>query len=181
MRNVDSSGGQAMPDVVIGMGLQRAYLHVSGSCYVGEHAEVLKVRIKEFLKTLPSQTVVMFTKEIHAASDTFFRRGKTHSVVGSDDIEILEVFKSFAKVMINVTRPDAFFKTPLESELHKRKPRKVTLIGVETHSNILFTASGLRSRDYEVVVPEALVWSADDYMHIAGINILSNVLSVDVE
>lgn len=169
-----------MDNVLIGLSLQRAYFHPDGSYYMGEKAEVLKPRILEYLKEKKSSCDIIFTREVHSPSDKFYRNSKSHSLVGSADVEIMEMFKPFPKLMVNVTRADAFFMTPLESELHKRKPRSVTLIGVETHNNVLFTAEHLRNLDYDVTVPEALVNSYHEFIHVAAINILCNGLSVSV-
>ena len=65
--------------------------------------------------------------------------------------------------------------------LNKIKPRRVYVIGVETHTNVLFTAEELRNRGYDVKVFEALVMSDDDYLHALGITLLSNTLSVRIE
>lgn len=168
-----------MNQVIIGMGLQRAYLHNAGSKYIGEEAEILKVRVKDFLEN--KSCPIFYTREIHCIKDTFFRCDKSNSIVGSLDIEIVEMLKPFSKLMLNTSRYNAFYRTPLESELKKVGPDQVVLIGVETHSNILFTAEELRNRGYDVLVIEALTQSRDAYMHASGINILSNTLSVDIE
>ena len=169
-------------DVVIACGLQKAYLDKKGIKYLGEEVEVVKIRLLEYFKHLNKKnTVVFFTREIHQTNDTFYINNKSHSVVGTKDIEIPEVFKPYVKFIINTSRPNAFYKTPLESELNKIKPDKVFLVGFETHTNILFTAEELRNRNYSVVVFEPLLMSEDEYMHSIGINILSNVLSVDFD
>lgn len=168
-------------NILIAMGLQRAYFHPQGTRYLGERSDILKIRLDEYLKKVPHDTVIYFTREIHQTNDVFFRNSRSYALVGTPDIEILEPFKQYPKFIVNTTRYSAFYMTPLESELKKIGAKMVTIVGVETHTNVLFTAEELRNRDYEVIVPEALVISEDDYMHAAGINLLSNVLSVNVE
>lgn len=168
-------------NIIIGVGLQRAYMHKRGTKYLGETAEILKVRLLDFFKRSKSGSVIFLTREIHQTNDTFFKRDRSHSVVGSPDVEIPEVFKAFPNFIVNTNRYSAFYKTALEAELRKKKPEKITLVGVETQGGVLFTAEELRNRGYDVTVPEALIASSDPYLHAAGINILSNVLSVDVE
>jgi nicotinamidase-related amidase len=168
-------------NVVIACGMQRAYFHESGNFYLKEKAEVLKVRLIEYFKSLNrNDTIIFFTKEIHQTNDSFYRETKTYGIVGSQDIEIPEVFKPYSNFIVNVNRYNAFYKTALESELIKIKPAKVFVVGVETHTNVLFTAEELRNRDYDVTVYEALVASEDDFMHEAGINLMSNTISVMV-
>lgn len=168
-------------DVVIGMSLQKSYLNKDGAQYIGESAEDLKIRLKEYFSLIDNKYTVFFTREIHQTSDSFYRGTRSHAIVGSSDVEILESFKPYPKFMINTSRYSSFYMTPLESELRKTEAKRVYLVGVETHTNILFTAEELRNRGYEVTVYEPLVTSHDSYMHAAGINLLSNVLSVDVE
>lgn len=170
-----------MPDVVLGMSLQRSYFHSTGSVYLGEKADVLRVRIESYFKSTSRENVIFFTREIHQSNDTFFKKRRTHSVVGSDDIDFMECFKVFPKFVVNVNRYNAFYGTPLEAELSKIRPRRVYLVGVETPTNILYTAGALRERGYEVTIYEPLVTAEDDYMHTAAINMLSSMLSVDVE
>ena len=168
-------------NVIIVCGAQKAYFHEKGSRYMGEKSEILKIRIIEYLKDLDRESnVVFFTREVHQVNDRFFQNSKTYGVVGSPDIEVPEVFKPYVKFIINTSRYSSFYMTPLESELSKIKPQKVFLIGVETHTTVLFTAEELRNRDYSVVSYEALLSSEEDFMHNLGINILCNTLSVDI-
>jgi nicotinamidase-related amidase len=170
-----------MDSIVLALSLQRSYFNPDGTRYLGERADILKIRLLDFFNSLPSDKVVYFTREIHQTNDSFYQSIKSHALVGSPDVEIVEAFKRFPKFMVNTTRYSAFYMTPLDSELRKYAPKTVILVGVETHTNILFTAEELRNRGYEVIVPEALVAAEDDYMHAAGINIMSNALSVQVD
>jgi len=163
------------------MGLQQSYLHNTGGRYLGERGEVLKARLKEWLNNLDkSSNILYFVREIHGQEDAFYRTGITHSLVGSGDIEVMEHFKSHMKLVVNATRYSALHKTMLESELSKIKPPKITLIGVETHTFVMFTAADLRYRGYEVEVIEPLVAAEDDYMHGVGLTVMANTLGVNV-
>jgi len=168
-------------DVVIGLSLQKSYFSKDGAQYIGESAETLKIRLKEYFQLIDNKHLIYFTREIHQTSDSFYRGTRSHSIVGSSDIEIVESFKPYPKFMINTSRYNALYMSPLESELKETGAKRVYLVGVETHTNVLFTAEELRNRGYEVTVYEPLVASQDSYMHAAGINLLSNVLSVEVE
>ena len=169
-----------MSDAVIGLSLQKSYLSKAGAQYIGDQAEALKVRLKEFFKTVDKKNTIYFTREIHNTNDIFYRNSRSHAIVGSSDIEIIETLKPYSKFMINTSRFNALYMTPLESELKKAGFKRIYLVGVETHTNVLFTAEELRNRGYEVIVYEPLVASQDSYMHAAGINVMSNTLSVEV-
>jgi len=168
-------------DVVVACGLQKAYFGRDGTRYLGDKADVLKVRLESFLKEeFARGSVVFVAREVHQPNDLFYRSMKTHSLVGSQDIEIPEAFKPYVKFIVNTTRPSAFFSTPLDSEIHKVKPDKISVVGVETHMAVLFTTEELRNRGYEVVIHEALTTSEDDYLHSLGINLIANSLSATV-
>jgi nicotinamidase-related amidase len=170
-----------MPNLILACCLQKAYLSAEGSRYFGDKTETLKVRIKNYFdKQKGPNDIIYLIREIHEEGDDFFQSTKSHSLVGSKDIEIPEMFKPYFNFIVNTSRFNAFYKTPLESEIHKIKPDKVILIGLETHTIILFTAEELRNRGYNVSVIEPLILSEDDYLHATGITLLRNVLSVNV-
>jgi len=171
-----------MKNAVIVCGLQRAYFHSKGVQYLGERAEILKVRLLAYFKNLNTKDHVVFClREVHQSNDAFFQGTKSYALVGTEDIELMEMFKPFIKFTVNTCRYSGFHKTALESELQKVRPQKVFVVGVQTHTNILFTCEELRNRDYDVTVYEPLTTAEDDFLHATGVNMLSNALAVHVE
>lgn len=169
-------------DIVVACGIQQSYFGKKGSRYLGDKADVLKIRMESFLAQEKARGSLVFAaREVHQPNDQFYSSMKSHSLVGTTDIEIPEVFKPYIKFIVNTTRPSAFFSTPLESEVHKARPEKVHIVGVETHMAVLFTAEEFRNRGYQVVVHEAMTASEDDYLHALGINLLANSLSAVVQ
>jgi len=168
-------------DIVLGLSLQKSYFSCGRLQYIGEEGEVLLIRLKEYFEQIKGKYGIYFTREIHQINNTFFREVPSHSLAGTQDIEIVDSLKKYPMCMINTYRYNAFYLTELDREIRKLGARRIYLVGVETHTNILFTAEELRNREYEVTVLEPLVVSQDAYMHAAGINLLSNILSVDVE
>lgn len=168
-------------NLILCCGLQKAYLSPKGSKTLGEKAFILDVRLKSYFKALDlQQNTVYMIREVRQPDDTFFVNQKTGFLVGSDDIEVPEFYKAYYKFVYNTIRYNALYKTPLESEIYKLKPEKIILVGVETHSIILFTAEELRNRGYQVSVIEPLVTSKDDYLHAVGINLLRNTLNCNI-
>jgi nicotinamidase-related amidase len=168
-------------NLVIGCGLQKSYFNPKGSRYLGEKADILDVRLKSYFKSLNlSEIMVYILREVHQPNDSFFSNKKSGSLIGSEDIEIPEFYKSYCKFVYNIIRYNAFYKTPLDSEVYKLKPEKVYIVGVETHSTVLFTAEEFRNREYNVTVIEPLVTSKEDYLHAVGITLLKNFLTVDI-
>jgi nicotinamidase-related amidase len=169
-------------NLIICCGLQKSYIHPEGSRYLGEQANILDIRLKSYFKTLNlKENIVYILREVHQPDDTFFSNKKSGSLIGSEDIEIPEFYKAYSKFVYNVIRYNAFYKTPLDSEVYKLKPTKVYIVGVETQSTVLFTAEEFRNREYDVTVIEPLVTSKDDYLHAIGITLLKNFLNVNIQ
>ena len=53
--------------------------------------------------------------------------------------------------------PSAFFDTDLDATLRELQVRRLTLVGLETHTSILFTAADAVARGFQVVVPDPCV------------------------
>jgi nicotinamidase-related amidase len=53
--------------------------------------------------------------------------------------------------------PSAFFDTDLGETLKDLKIRRVTLVGLETHTSVLLTAADAVARGFQVVVPDPCV------------------------
>jgi nicotinamidase-related amidase len=165
--------------IVLVMNAQNSFLKSSGSVYIGQKAEVLKIRMKDYLSSFSGKKY--FCKEIHSISDNFFLGEKTHSVPSTPDVEIIDELKPFVNFVVEKYRYDAFYKTPLEAYLNVEKPDVVYIIGVETHTSVMFTAEELRNRGQNVRVVEPLLMSRDDCMHSFGISVMRNCLGVEVE
>ena len=169
-----------MSKIVVVCGLQKTYIDPKGTCYLGDHIKDFEPRWINFLKEARAKKYkIFFTREIHNADGGFYREGKTHSLVGTLDIEIPERYKPYIDYIINVNRYNAFYETALGSEVHKIKPREVFIFGAETQTNVLFTAEEFRNRGYEVTLLEPLTTSSDDYLHAISITLMSNTLSVN--
>ena len=83
-------------DVVVACGIQHAYFGKTGTRYLGDKADILKVRVGSFLAEERARGSVVFAaREVHQPNDPFYRQMKSHSVVGTEDIEIPEAFKPY--------------------------------------------------------------------------------------
>ena len=61
--------------------------------------------------------------------------------------------------------PSAFFDTDLDASLRELKVRRLTLVGLETHTSVLFTAADAVARGLQVVVPDPCVCSSSPEDH----------------
>lgn len=162
-----------MVNVVIVFNPLVGYLKPHGSAYIGdEKAEKIKKDLKAYLKNVDTNnTKVFFTREVRSLEDKYHVAKTSGFFVGSDDIEVVESFKYFCNTIINTLRANALFKTPLLSELRKLDVHKITLMGLELSSSIIFTASELRNLGYAIEVLEPLTTSSSSYLHSAAISL----------
>ncbi len=165
-------------DIIVALNLQNSFLDKAGSVYMGEKAEILKIRLTDFFSHTKEKK--FFMRETHGEQDDFFVADKTHSVVTTPDHNIHADLKKFVDLKDNKNRYNALYQTRLEAELQKAKAKRVTLVGLETHTSVLFTAEGLRNRGYDVTVVEPCVMSREDYLHGCAISIMKNALGVRI-
>jgi nicotinamidase-related amidase len=165
-------------DVLLVMNPQNSFFDPKGSVYMGEKAETLKVRLADYLKGFTKPKI--FFREKHALEDTFFTTDKTHSIATTSDSEAHESLRKLATIFYDKTRYNALYETKLESYLKQNNFKNIGIVGVETHTSVLFTAEELRNRGYEVNVVEPCVMSRDDYLHGYAISVMKHYLGVGI-
>jgi len=145
---------------------------------MGEKAEILKIRLADFLPRFTKE--IIYLREIHAKEDDFFISDKTNSVANTSDFLINKELKKFGHKILDKTRYNALFNTVLEKYLVEKKVKNIGIVGVETHTSVLFTAEELRNRSYDVTVVEPCVMSREDYLHDSAITLMRHSLGVRV-
>jgi len=166
-------------DLLLVVNAQNSFLSEQGSVYMEEKAEILKVRLNDFLSTYNRPKI--FIREKHATDDQFFMNDKTHSVVTTEDYQIVDVLKKYVEVCYDKIRYSAFFgDTKLENHLKNQRVKDIGIVGVETHTSVLFTVEELRNRGYEVTLVEPCVMARDDYMHSFALSLMKNALGVRI-
>lgn len=145
---------------------------------MGEKAEILKVRLKDYLSSFKKE--IVFFREKHAEEDDFFISDKTHSVANTPDFLITKTLKKYGRTIMDKTRYNALFDTGFEDLLLKKRIKHIGIVGVETHTSVLFTAEELRNRCYDVTVVEPCVMSRDDHLHGFAITLMRHCLGVRV-
>lgn len=155
---------------------QNSYFDPQGSVYMGDKIEALKIRLNDYLASYQGKKV--FFREKHGESDTFFSCDKTHSVVNSYDFNVFESFRKYADIFYDKNCYSGFHNTGFEILVKKERVSSAVIIGVETHTSVLFTAEELRNRNIEVSIIEPLLASRDDFMHASAITLMVNFLGV---
>ena len=165
-------------DILLVMCPQNSFLSPKGSVYLGEKADILRVRLADYLGTFPNTKV--FLQEKHATQDSFFITDKTHSIATSEDYQVHPDLKKYADFFTDKIRYDAFFGTQFDGFLRQKNVHHVGLVGLETHTSILFTAEELRNRGFEVTVVEPCTASREEELHGFAISLMRHWLGVRI-
>lgn len=91
---------------------------------------------------------------------------------GPQSLIIQELTPRSDEVVFKKPGPSAFYGTSLDTALQALGVRRVTLVGLETHTAVLLTAADAMARGYEVVVPDPCVCAGDPDAHAAAIALL---------
>jgi nicotinamidase-related amidase len=90
----------------------------------------------------------------------------------TDSLVIQELTPRSDEIVFKKPGPSAFFGTSLDTALRSQGVRRVTLVGLETHTAVLLTAADAMARGYEVVVPDPCVCAHDPEAHGAALALL---------
>lgn len=164
--------------VLLALNLQNSFLSKNGSLYMGEKAETLKIRLNTFLSGFSGKKI--FVREVHGKEDTFFKSEKTHSIANTFDCEIHDSVKKYADFKDDKTCYNALYNTDIETLIKKQNTKDVFVVGVETHTSVLFTVDSLCNRGYNVSIVEPCVMSREDYLHGCAITIMRHFLGVRI-
>ena len=82
-----------------------------------------------------------------------------------------------SEISIKTSRPNAFFNTVLAKVLNDLKVRKLTIVGLFTHTSVLLTAGSALDHGLSVVVPETCVCSRNIEDHLASLRLINRWLN----
>jgi len=102
----------------------------------------------------------------------FRERGRPVIFANGEGLVIQELTPRSDEVVFKKPGPSAFYGTSVDTALRSQGVRRVTLVGLETHTSVLLTAADAMARGYEVVVPDPCVCAHDPEAHAAAIGLL---------
>jgi len=144
--------------------------------YQGDKAETLKIRMKDYLKGFRNPKV--FIREKRSINDPFYKADKTFNIATTGDYQVPDDLRPLADFFHDKTRYNALYEPKIKTFL--KSYRHIGLMGLETHTSIMFTAEELVSTGYDVTVIEPCTLSRDDYLHGYAISIMSHYLGVRI-
>lgn len=102
----------------------------------------------------------------------FRERGRLVVFVGDGPMVTGLVPRSGEHVVQASAHGSAFAAPALGELLARERIRRITLVGVETHTTVLLTAADAVARGFAVVVPETCVCAADRRSHDAALHLI---------
>ncbi|MEW6381407.1 MAG: isochorismatase family cysteine hydrolase [bacterium] len=148
--------------------------------YCGDKVREIIPYVAEFLK-MYSHLPVIYLCDHHAPDDKEFQMLPPHCIEGTEETELIEELRPYPGIIVPKARFSGLYQTGLEDILQKLDVDTVIIMGICTDISILFTAAGLRERDYTVRVPAQGVasFSSSEIQHFA-LKQMETVLGVKI-
>ncbi len=134
--------------------MQNEFVDPGGSLHVaGARATVPAIaRLRDLARA--HRMLVVYTQDWHDAEDPEFALWGVHAVGGTWGAEVVpELAPSPQDLVIRKLRYDAFYGTPLEHELRRRRIATLIVTGTVSNICVLHTAGSAALRWFHVIVP----------------------------
>jgi len=130
------------------------FVDKKGALYCGESATRIIPRIRRLIQNMRKQgAAIIYLADSHEPDDREFELFPRHCVKGTPGAQVTSELKPLpADYVVLKTRYSGFYNTNLDEVLKEVSPDEVHIVGVCTSICVMDTVSGLRSRDYKVVV-----------------------------
>ena len=135
---------------------------------------VLDMTIDRFRGPQAIAAAAAIVRFVHGEVRYFRERGRLIVFANAEDSSavIQELTPRSDELCLKKPGPSAFGAPSLDAALQHRGVRRVTLVGLETHTSVLLTAADAFSRGYTVIVPDPCVTAADADAHAAAFDML---------
>ncbi len=159
--------------------MTRAFLEPGRALYVGDKALRIIPHIQKLLEyELARSSTILFLNDHHIPNDPEFKMFPPHSVVGTEETQVIPELSEFMGKIIPKRHYSAFSDTTLGDELKKLAPAKLIICGVLTDICVCHTATSARDLGYTVEVPTDCVASNDESHHYTALTHMRDVLGV---
>ncbi|WP_404446736.1 cysteine hydrolase [Sutcliffiella horikoshii] len=133
----------------------KKYMHKEGLpvIYINDHYNLWQADYDKIMEKCRNEWSEPIMKALYPTGDDFFLIKPKHS---------------------------AFFGTALHTLLSQLNVKKLILTGLAGNICVLFTANDAYMREFELVIPNDAIASADDQDHTYALRMMENVLKADV-
>jgi nicotinamidase-related amidase len=134
--------------------MQNDFVDPAGALYVATAAATVPAiaRLRDFARA--HGMLVVYTQDWHGDDDPEFAIWGRHAVRGTWGAEIVPALSPAPQdLLVRKLRYDAFYETPLESELRRRGIDTLVVTGTVSNICVLHTAGSAALRWFRVIVP----------------------------
>jgi nicotinamidase-related amidase len=176
-----------MSDILLIVDMLNDFAHEDGTLFFPKAKRIIphiQERLKEYrmrrilYKGLDKYNVV-YACDRHEPHDKEFERFPKHAIANTWGARVVDELAPINPLVeekiVDKTRFDAFFGTPLAAILEQLRPPVVEIVGVCTSICIMDTVAGLVARDYKVHVPEHCVADLDNDAHEYALNRMEGI------
>jgi nicotinamidase-related amidase len=150
---------------------------------VPETRKILPAVRRRIARARKAGELVVYVCDSHRKRDPEFARmgWPPHAVAGTPGAAVVAAISPEpGDVVVEKKTYSGFHRTPLQSVLHGRGIRKLSLSGCVTSICILYTAADAAMRGYDVTVEETLVAGLDPKTHAFALDQMEKVLGAKV-
>ena len=148
----------AAKTVLILVDMQNDFAHPQGALFVPAAPATVPAIAGLLERARAGGVRVVYTQDWHSPDDPEFAIWPAHAVAESWGAAILEELRPHAdETVIQKSRYDGFYGTPLAHLLHLWRVQTVVVCGTVANICVLHTAGSAALRWYQVVVPEDAV------------------------
>lgn len=162
--------------------MQKGFLEPGRPLYCGAAArKIVPLVVRLVESEMAKGSTIVFTQDTHTEDDLEFEMFPRHCVVGTEENDLVAELQALRGVRLPKTRYSAFFRTPLDAILRRRRVEEVAVCGVCTDICVLHTVADARNRDLPVTVYRDCVASFDPAAHRFALAHMRKILGAKIE
>ncbi len=170
LRIVDEVALDPQETAVIVVDMQNDFVKPGGKLVVPTAAQTIEPISRLLGRARSSGARVFYTKDTHYPGDPEFEIWGEHVLRGTWGWEIVEeLAPREGDIVVEKTRYDGFYGTPLEDLLRVYGVRHVVVVGTVANICVLHTAASAALRWYRVVVPLDGISALNDFDYMAAL------------
>lgn len=154
--------------------MQNDFVHEKGRLYVAKAKETIGP-IRRLLENARKHKVMtIFTKDTHYPGDPEFKIWGEHALKSTWGWEIIDELKPLrGEIIIEKTRYDAFYGTPLDDLLRAYNISNLIIVGTVANICVLHTVAGAALRWYRIYVPIDSISALNEFDYYVALRQIS--------
>jgi len=155
---------------IIVVDMQNDFVKPGGKLVVPTAKDTIESIRRLLDKARENNVLIIYTKDTHYKSDPEFEIWGEHVVKGTWGWEIVDELKpSENDIVVEKTRYDGFYGTPIDDLLRVYGIKYVVIVGTVANICVLHTAGSAALRWYKVIVPLDGISALNDFDYYAAL------------